>query len=106
MAGCASCGGCCAPCGSTCGAIGGPAIGAYAESGGSWYSYFSSNPPLLGGDDDTSPVDGDALVNPDHPGHREAIKSISHVDDEKHEKFLQWLREEFHRTEHGGEPQK
>ncbi len=78
--------------------MGGAALGAWGESGGSWYSYFTSNHPLQNAEDDTTPVDGDALVDPDHPGHREAIKSISH-DDDKHRKIAQWLKDELHHTE-------
>jgi hypothetical protein len=51
-------------------------------------------------------VDGDALVDPNHPGHREAIKTVSHVDDDQHEETIQWLKGLLHQIEHGSEPQK
>lgn len=51
-------------------------------------------------------MDADALVDPNHSGHREAIKTISHVDDDKHEKITQWLKDELHKDEHRNEPQK
>lgn len=128
MAGCGACGGCCAHCGATCGACGGGSFGGFG--GGSFgglgvgsFGAFGGVPfmggmrsfgfsPFFGGhhaskhddDDDATPVDADALVDPTHPGHREAIATISHVDDEKHEKITQWIKEELHRVEHGGEP--
>jgi hypothetical protein len=55
-------------------------------------------------DDQSTPVNGDALVNPDDPGHREAIKTVSHVDEEKHDKIITWLKEEIHKLDHGKEP--
>jgi hypothetical protein len=102
MAGCASCGGCCANCASTCGVMGGAAFGALGGMGGSGFSYFTSNHPLQNIDDNATPVDADALVEPNHSGHREAIKTISHVDDDKHEKITQWLKDELHKGDHGG----
>lgn len=55
--------------------------------------------PAATPDDDSTPVDGDALVDQNNPGHREAIQTISHVDDEKHENILQWLKDELHKLE-------
>jgi hypothetical protein len=46
-------------------------------------------------------MDGDALVGPNHPGHREAIKTISHVDGDTHNKFTGWLKGQIHKAEHG-----
>jgi hypothetical protein len=106
MAGCASCGGCCAQCASTCGVMGGASFSALGGIDGSGFSYFTSNHPLQNIDDNATPVDGDALVDRDHPDHREAIKTISHVDDDKHEKIIQWLKDETHRIERGSDPQK
>ena len=40
-------------------------------------------------DDNATPTGGDARVDPNHPGHREAIKAISHGDDDMHEKITQ-----------------
>jgi hypothetical protein len=48
-------------------------------------------------EDDKTPVDCDALVDHDNPGHRAAVQTISHVDDEKHDKILQWLKDELHK---------
>jgi hypothetical protein len=86
--------------------MGGASIGALGGFGSSGFSYFTSNHPLQNIDDNATPVDGDALVDPNHPGHREAIKTISHVDDDKHEKITQWLKAELHQIEHGSDPQK
>ncbi len=105
MAGCASCGGCCAQCASTCGAFGGASLGAFGGLGGSGFSYFTSNHPLQDSDDGATQVDGDALIDHRQPGHRGAIKSISHVDHDTHEKITQWLNEEMHRMERGRDPQ-
>jgi hypothetical protein len=78
------------------------ALGSPLGFGG--FAYFSSNHPLRSNDDNATPVDGDALVDPNHPGHREAIKTISHVDDDKHKKISQWLKDEFHQIELGKDP--
>jgi hypothetical protein len=86
--------------------MGGASFGALGGLSGSGFSYFTSNHPLQNNDDNVTPVDGDALVDPNHPGHREAIKTISHVDDDKHKKITQWLKDELHRVEHGGDPQR
>ncbi len=112
MAGCASCGGCCAQCATTCGVVGGtsfgaigsPIIGAFGGLG--FLPYFGGHHSSQGADGNSTPVDGDALVDPNHPGHREAVKTISHVDDDKHEKITQWLKDELQRIERGSDPQK
>jgi hypothetical protein len=44
---------------------------------------------------DATPVDCDALADPDHSGHRDAVTAISHVDDAAHESILQRIREEL-----------
>ena len=121
MAGCAHCGGCCAHCGATCGAFGGGSFGGF---GGGSFGGFGGAPfmggmgnfgffPFFGGhhaskrdDENATPVDGDALLDPNHPGHREAIATVAHVDDEKHEKMTQWIKDELHRIEHGSDPTK
>jgi hypothetical protein len=103
MAGCASCGGCCASCATTCGVLGGAAAGALAGENGD-YAYFTNNHPLQNIDGNATPVDGDALVDSTHPGHREAIKTISHVDDDKHRKITQWLKDELQQIELGSAP--
>ena len=112
MAGCASCGGCCAHCASTCGVMGGASFGAMGSpfigrlGGFGFFPFFGGRHASQNNDDNATPVDGDALVDPNHPGHREAIKTISHVDDDKHEKITQWLKDELHQIEHGSDPQK
>lgn len=106
MAGCASCGGCCAQCASTCGVMGGAAFGALGGMDGSGFSYFTSNHPLQNIDNNAVPVDGDALIDPNHPGHREAIKTISHVDEDGHKRITQWLKDKLSQVEEGGDPQK
>jgi|GEM_PF-1414850 len=112
MAGCASCGGCCAHCATTCGVVGGASFGAMGSpfiggfGGFGFFPFFGGHHASQSNDDNATPVDGDALVDPNHPGHREAIKTISHVNDDKHEKITQWLKDELHQIEHGSDPQK
>ena len=116
MAGCAGCGGCCGACGASCGAFGGGFggfggvgfagfggrggvrdVGAGDEFGGigfvgyqSFGAWFRSHHKK---DDNTaSPVDTQALVDPNHPDHRDAIKSISHIDPQEHSKMIEWLK--------------
>lgn len=112
MPGCASCGGCCAHCGTTCGVIGGASFGAVGSplmgdfGGFGFHPFFGGRHVSPSNDDNTTPVDGDALGDPSHPGHREAIKTISHVDDDKHEKITQRLKDQLHQIEHRSDPQK
>jgi len=40
-------------------------------------------------------IDCNALVDPEHPGHREAVQSISHVNDTMHESILRRIRDEL-----------
>jgi hypothetical protein len=80
--------------------MGGASFGALGGLSGSGFSYFTNNHPVKNFNDDGTPVDGDALADPDHPGHRKAIKTISHVEGDKHEKITQWLKAELHQTEH------
>jgi hypothetical protein len=47
---------------------------------------------------------GMRLVDPDNPGHRDAIKTVSHVDDDKHDKFIAWIHNEIHKLDHGNGP--
>ena len=84
--------------------MGGAAFGAGGGFGGVGFSYFTNNHPLQNVDDNSTPVDGDALVDPDHPGHREAIKTLSHIDKDRHERVTQWLKVELHQR--GSESQK
>ncbi len=90
--------------GASFGAMGSPFIGGFGGFG--FFPFFGGHRALLSNDDNATPVDGDALVDSNHLGHREAIKTISHVDDEKHEKITQWLKDELHKIEHGSDPQK
>lgn len=112
MAGCAPCGGCCAPCASTCGVMGGASFGAMGSpfagglGGFGFFPFFRAHHASQSNDDNATPVDGDALVDPNHPGHREAIKTVSHVDDAQHEETIQWLKDLLHQLGDGGEPQK
>jgi len=55
-------------------------------------------------DDDATPVDVDALMDSNHPGHRAAIKTISHVDADKHRKITQSLKDEVEQIELGSAP--
>jgi len=111
MVACGHCGGCCVHCATTCGLVGGaplggmgtPFIGGFGSFG--FFPYFGGWHVSKKRDDDSTPVDADALADPNHPGHREAIQTISHVDDEKHEKITAWLKDELHKHEHGSDPQ-
>lgn len=40
-------------------------------------------------------VDCDALADPNHPSHREAVTTIAHVGDEAHESILKRIKEEL-----------
>jgi hypothetical protein len=121
MAGCAHCGACCAACAGSCGGFGGG--GWAALSPGLWSS--GGLAPGLDGEDGIHEDDGDgsfggfhfhpwfgshqkkdedpsattvdtsALVDPNHPGHRDAITAISHIDPEQHSKLMGWLKKEM-----------
>ena len=113
MAGCASCGGCCAHCATSCGVVGGASFGAMGSpfigglgglGGFGFFPFFGGHHASQSNDDNATPVDGDALVDSNHPGHREAIKTISHVDDDTHDKITQWLKDELHQIEHRSDP--
>ena len=39
--------------------------------------------------------DADALVDPTNPGHRDAVQSISHVNDATHASILQRIKDEL-----------
>jgi hypothetical protein len=122
MAGCASCGGCCAPCGASCGGFGGsfaglgfggfggglaPGLdgedGIHGEDGDDGYGSFGGFQfhPWFGShrkkekDASTTNVDTHALADPNHPGHREAVTAISHVDPEQHSRLMEWLKKEL-----------
>jgi hypothetical protein len=47
----------------------------------------------------TNQVDAQALADSEHPGHRDAIKSISHVDPAEHSKMIDWLKKELAQVE-------
>ena len=87
--------------GASFGAMGSPFIGGFGGFG--FFPFFGGHHASRRNDDNATPVDGDALVDPNHPGHREAIKTISHVNDDKHEKITQWLKDELHQIEHGSD---
>jgi hypothetical protein len=44
---------------------------------------------------DGTKVDCDALVDPNHAGHREAVATIAHVDDVTHESILKRIKDEL-----------
>lgn len=106
MAGCAGCGACCAHCGVSCGSFGGGGFAGgfgggmvgmpFAGLGGFGFRPFSSSRNETP-DDSENAVDTDALTDPGHPGHRDAIKTISHVGDEKHGKITAWIESEIHK---------
>jgi hypothetical protein len=65
--------------------------------GGFGFHPFSSRRNETPDDDAGNAVDTDALVDPSHPGHRDAVKTIAHVDDQKHEKITAWIKGEIHK---------
>ena len=113
MVACAHCGGCCGHCGAICGRCSGAsASGLGGVFGGGSYFGGIHFTPYVGGfpffhhkrreDEDTGPkLDCDALADPNHPGHREAVTAIAHVDDETHESILKRIKEELERLETG-----
>ncbi len=112
MADSASCGGSCAQRATTCGvvagtsfgAIGSPIIGAFGGPG--FLPHSGGHHSSQGVDVNSTSVDGDAHVDLNRPGHREALKTISHDDDDKYEKITQWLTDELQRIERRSDPQK
>jgi hypothetical protein len=42
-----------------------------------------------------TPIDCDALADAGHPGHRDAVRTIAHVDAGAHESILQRIAEEL-----------
>lgn len=126
MVACGHCGGCCAHCGAICGGCHGasPAgiAGAFGGGGlfggaGGMFGGGIGYMPYVGGvpffhhkrrDDDATgdeatepaakPLDCDALTDPDHPGHREAVQAIAHVDDATHESILKRIKEELEKV--------
>jgi hypothetical protein len=94
------------------------AFGGGAMFGGLHYSPWVSNEPWLGGgewkvvhhrhkkqrdegpaDDkaDNKKIDCDALADPEHTDHREAVTTIAHVDDTVHESILTKIKEALER---------
>jgi hypothetical protein len=113
MVACGHCGGCCGHCGAICGrcsgasasGIGG-AFGGGAFFGGIGYLPYVGGVPFFhhkkrDDTDDAPKVDCDALADPNHPGHREAVTTIAHVDDETHESILRRIKEELEKFESG-----
>jgi hypothetical protein len=87
--------------------MGSPIMGGMGGLGNfGFFPFFGGHHTSKRDDDDATPVDGDALVDPNHPGHREAISTVAHVDDEKHEKIMQWLKDELHKVDHESDPKK
>lgn len=121
MPGCGHCGGCCAHCGAVCGGCGGRSAAGIAGAFYGGIGPFGMRSegygelmftPYVGGvpffhhkkrrDDDTTDatpegtkVNCDALADPNHPEHREAVATVAHVDDAAHESFMKRLGEEL-----------
>lgn len=112
MVACGHCGGCCGHCGAICGGCSGASAGGIAGAfgggafGGGGFLGMGYM-PYVGGvpffhhkkrDDDAEDgkaLDCDALADPNHPGHREAVTTIAHVDDATHESILKRIKEEL-----------
>ena len=55
---------------------------------------FSSRRHETPENDSDNAVDVDALTDPGHSGHRDAVRTIAHVDDEKRQKIAAWIKAE------------
>jgi hypothetical protein len=88
--------------GAAFGAMGSPFIGGFGGLG--FFPFFRGHHSSPSNHVDATPVDGDALVDPNHPGHRDAIKTVSHVDVDQHEETIQWLKDLLHQLDEGSEP--
>ena len=105
MAGCGHCGGCCAGCGASCGAMGGfgggfggLGLGGYGSFGGfGFHPWFGSQ--SRDDADGLNHIDAEALADPEHPGHRDAIKAISHIPPTAHSMLVDWLKKELAHVE-------
>lgn len=51
--------------------------------------------------EDAPKVNCDALADPNHSDHREAVRTIAHVDDQTHESMLRRIKEELEKFEAG-----
>jgi hypothetical protein len=73
-------------------------LGGYGNFGGfGFYPWFGSHRKK--DDDGSSQIDAQALADPEHPGHRDAIKAISHTDPAEHSKMIDWLKKELAQVE-------
>ena len=112
MASCASCAGCCAHCATTCGVLGGASFGAVGSpfvgsfGGSGFFTFFHRHHASRNSGDNATPVDGDALIDPKHSGHRAAVMTVAHVDDDQHEETIQWLKDFLQQIDDGSAPQK
>jgi len=94
-----------------CGSLGGASFGGIGSFAGGFggfgfHPYFGSwNTPSNVGKS-ANPIDGDALTDPNNPGHREAIQSIAHVSSELFKKIEAFLKDERHKLDHGGDTPK
>jgi len=89
--------------GASFGALGAPFVSGFGGFG--FFPFFRGHHAARHNDENATQVDGDALVDPRHPGHREAIKTVSHVDDDQHEETVQWLQGFLHQIGDASESQ-
>jgi hypothetical protein len=94
-----------------CGAIGGGSFGGAGIGFFGGLSHFGFLPNSVPVDrsryhQTPVPIDDEALVDPSHPGHREAIQAIAHAPEEKRDKILAWLKEELSKVEPGSDTKK
>ena len=71
----------------------GMGMGGYGRFGGFGFHPWASE--LGDPDEEDKAIDARALANHDHPGHRDAIKAISHIDPEEHSKLIEWIKKEL-----------
>jgi hypothetical protein len=90
--------------GASFGAMGSPFIGGFGGFG--FFPFFRDHHASQSNDNNATPVNGDALIDPKHSGHREAIKTVSHVDDGQHEETIRWLKDLLHQLDDGSDPHK
>ena len=84
--------------------MGSPFVGGFPGLG--FVPLFHHRHATQSSDDNATPVDGEALVDPNHLGHREAIKTVSHVDDDQHQENIQWLKDFLQDIDQANGPQK
>jgi hypothetical protein len=69
--------------------------GAYGNYGGFGFHPWFGSHRKKDIDDGATPIDAQALADPEHPGHRDAVKAVSHIDSAEHSKLIDWMKKEL-----------